>query len=90
MIGIAFGLLGILYREITISTIDVLEYRLLTLRFRARLSVRMATRWQRVARKIRRIIPRFFLLVPIGAWLVFIWNLGTVISTCSFFSLLSS
>lgn len=76
VIGIGFGLLGVLYRELTIFTVDLTEYRLLTLGFCAKLrEARTATKWLRFTRMVRRVIPRFFLLMPLGAWLIFMWKL---------------
>lgn len=69
-IGILFALFGIIYREVTILSVDRVEYPLLSKELRNYLDVR-GSRVQKTATFVRRFIIRFFLFLPIVAWLAF-------------------
>lgn len=87
LVGIGFAILGIFYREVTFLSIDQAEYGLLTLH--TQIMIRASSNWQRRARHLRHITVRFFLFVPVGAWLTFIGKFdGTGASSALLFLIL--
>lgn len=76
-IGLIFSMLGPLYREVTIFTIDLSDYRRIGER-------RREYRWLDVIP--RMVIVRFFLFLPIVAWIIFLTS-PTCRSTTALFTL---
>jgi len=66
-IGMVFAIVGIVYREATHWTVDRLEYGLLSKSFRERL--RRPSQFQKTFTVLRRFVVRFFLFLPIVAWI---------------------
>jgi hypothetical protein len=73
--GLLFALLGFVYREVTIFSVDWVEHRKLSLSLRREIEEERSTAWTQVATFIRRFVIRFFLLLPFGAWIAFVMNL---------------
>ena len=69
-VGIAFALLGFVYREITIWSIDRTDYN--------QLSFLGRTSKKRPAALLRGAIVHVFLLLPIVAWVAFAWDFNFV------------
>jgi len=72
-IGFVFSILGPLYREVTIFTIDLSDYRRIG---------KTEYRWWEVIP--RMIIVRFFLFLPIAAWSIFFTSSMCLLTTVTF------
>lgn len=70
LFGMAFAILGIMYREATFFS-DQKEYCMLTSRFRERLERAHQSKFQKGITLLRRFIVRLFLYLPIVAWVAF-------------------
>jgi hypothetical protein len=73
--GSLFGVLGFIYRELTLLSVDWVEHRKLSPSLRRRIEEERSGAWMQIATFARRSVVRFFLLLPSGAWIAFVANL---------------
>ncbi len=74
LVGILFAFLGVVYREAT-GRLDIAEPRLGNRRLRDELATVRKSAIQQLTTFIRRFAVRYFLNLPILAWLAFIYPL---------------
>lgn len=77
-IGLASGILGFAYREITIWTIDRAEHDMLSSGLGRRIDSERADKRGLLGAFFRRLIVRSFLFLPILAWIAVIWKLANI------------
>jgi hypothetical protein len=75
-IGLLFSMLGIIYREATVFSIDRAEYHALTDELWNMIESEREPIFGRCMALTRRVAIRFFLWIPIVAWLSWLWNIA--------------
>jgi hypothetical protein len=91
-VGVVFAVLGIIFREATIL-LDRAEFCMLTSRFRGRLERTHRSELYWWVMPIRRIIVRFFLCLPVAAWVAFAFStlFGAIVAVAAVgYSILST
>lgn len=86
VIGMLFSLLGTVYREATVWSIDNAEYEEISDELHNLIESRRQRIRSRIAALTRRVSVRFFLYVPFVAWLAWFGNLE---SACVYLLLLA-